>query len=260
MPVIFYTMNENAIFTQQFDIQSHHIAENFEVTLQYLLGCIQQTADRHVDAYHIGWHDLNAKGCFWAIYRMGLKINKMPCKYDRITVRTWANVPQNLFQPRSFEVLDADGNLMVSAQSIWIILDFDNFKPQKIDDVIGKDILDAMGYEAENPMQLKISKISGNQLFEKATRDVLYSDIDTNQHVNNTVYPRWLVDSVPVNFLHSHRLTEMVINYVQQARLGDKYDVTTVEAADGRLATTIARHGTDEDFCKITTRWTNAEC
>ena len=248
-------MNESAIFSQQFDIQSHHISENFEISLQYLLGCLQQTADRHVDSFHIGWNDLKAKGCFWAIYRMGLKISKLPRKYDRITVRTWANPPQNLLQPRSFEVLDCDGNQLVYAQSIWIILDFEHFRPQKIDDILGPDVLSNMSDCPPFSLSLKIAKIMGEQIFTPVTRDVLYSDIDTNQHVNNTVYPRWLVDSFPIDFLRSHRLIEMTINYVQQARLGDRYDVSTVRAADGRLATTIARHNTNDDFCKITTRW-----
>jgi acyl-ACP thioesterase len=70
------------------------------------------------------------------------------------------------------------------------------------------------------------------------------------------VYVRWVLDSLPADFLQGHQLCEMILNYVQQARLGDRYNVVHTSMSDGRIATTISRNGGDgADFCKIVTRW-----
>lgn len=253
---IFGNMESTAVFTQQFDIQSHHIGPDFEVSLQYLLGCMQTTADLHVDSHRLGWKDLHAKGCFWAIYRMGLRINRLPRKYDHITVRTWANPPQGIFQPRSFEVVDQQGDVYLYAQSLWIILDDKTFQPITIESVMDTDVVSLLGGDHSFPIPLKVPLAKGETLFPAVTRNVLYSDIDTNLHVNNTVYARWVLDSIPADFLQSHRLSEMILNYVQQAHLGDTYDVAMTSMSEGRIATTISRHGGDgADFCKIVTRW-----
>ncbi len=249
-------MESSAVFTQQFDIQSHHIGPDFEVSLQYLLGCMQTTADLHVDSHRLGWKDLHAKGCFWAIYRMGLRINRLPRKYDHITVRTWANPPQGIFQPRSFEVVDQQGDVYLYAQSLWIILDDKSFQPITIESVMDTDVVSLLGGDHSFPIPLKVPLAKGETVFPAVTRNVLYSDIDTNLHVNNTVYARWVLDSIPAEFLQSHRLSEMILNYVQQAHLGDTYDVAMTSMSEGRIATTISRHGGDgADFCKIVTRW-----
>lgn len=249
-------MESSAVFTQQFDIQSHHIGPDFEVSLQYLLGCMQTTADLHVDSHRLGWKDLHAKGCFWAIYRMGLRINRLPRKYDHITVRTWANPPQGIFQPRSFEVVNQQGDVYLYAQSLWIILDDKSFQPITIESVMDTDVVSLLGGDHSFPIPLKVPLAKGETVFPAVTRNVLYSDIDTNLHVNNTVYARWVLDSIPAEFLQSHRLSEMILNYVQQAHLGDTYDVAMTSMSEGRIATTISRHGGDgADFCKIVTRW-----
>lgn len=249
-------MENSSVFTQQFDIQSHHIGPDFEVSLQYLLGCMQTTADLHVDSHHLGWKDLHAKGCFWAIYRMGLRINRLPRKYDHIIVKTWANPPQGIFQPRSFEVVDPQGDVYLQAQSLWIILEDKTFHPINIDTVMDTDVISALGGNQPFPIPLKVPLSKGDMAFPTVTRDVLYSDIDTNIHVNNTVYVRWVLDSLPADFLQHHKLREMILNYVQQARLGDRYNVVHTSMSDGRIATTISRNGGDNaDFCKIVTRW-----
>lgn len=248
-------MENSPVFTQQFDIQSHHIAPDFSVSLQYLLGCMQTTADLHVDSRQIGWRELHAKGCFWAIYRMGLQIERLPRKYDRITIRTWANPPQGVFQPRSFEVFGSQGDSLLRAQSMWLILDNQDFRPQPVEQIIGNQRLELMGNNVSFPIPLKVPPFVGAPAFPSVTHDVLYSDIDTNWHVNNTNYLRWLLDSLPANFLQSHRLSEIVLNYVQQARLGDTYDVSSTVRSDGKLNTVIARHDSGEEFCKILSRW-----
>ncbi|MBO4646200.1 MAG: hypothetical protein J5642_06755 [Bacteroidales bacterium] len=248
-------MEDPRIFTQQFDIQSHNVSQNFEVSLQYLMGCMQTTADLHVDSRGMGWNDLHAKGCFWAIYRMGLRIERMPRKYDRITVHTWANPPQGVFQPRSFEVFNQKGELVLRAQSLWLVLDDREFRPLKVEEVVGCDISHLMGQNDTFPIPLKVPPVSGDCAFPPAVRDVLYSDIDSNLHVNNTAYARWITDSLPLSFLQQHRLTGIVLNYTQQARMGVRYEVHTVQKSEREYISVIRSEDGKEEYCRVKTEW-----
>lgn len=247
-------MEQNPVFSQTFEIQSHHIVRNFEASLQYLMGCMQHTAERHVDSMHIGWDDLHAKGCFWAIYRMGIQIERMPKKYDVVTVRTWANPPQRLIQPRSFEILDKDGNILLRAQSMWIILDEQTFKPLTIEDVAGcGDAMYRMGDRNGFTMNLKIGSVDTAGLSPACTRTVLFSDIDGNRHVNNTNYVRWFIDSFSSDFLEHYSLRTIVINYTQQARIDDCYSIYTKWISENETLSGILRG--EEELCKIKAEW-----
>lgn len=247
-------MKQDPVFSQEFDIQSHHIYQNSEINLSYLLGCLQQAADRHTDSHNLGWNALHEKGCFWAIYRMGIRINRMPRKYDHLTVRTWPNPSQNVLQPRSFEVLDSQNESVVIGQSIWIILDDKEFKTLDVKDVMGAEVSDLLGAKEGHDFNLKIGRVKTDGI-TPITRDVLYSDIDTNKHVNNTNYVRWLIDSYPAEFLYTHELTELVINYTKQARLGNRYSVyINMEKEEQHLAS-IVDAVTGEEFCKLKACW-----
>jgi len=251
-------MEQNPVFSQNFEIQSHHIVRNFEASLQYLMGCMQHTAERHVDSLHIGWDDLHAKGCFWAIYRMGIRIERMPKKYETITVRTWANPPQRLIQPRSFEILDHNGNVILQAQSMWIILEEKTFRPLTIEDVAGcGEAMYRMGDGNGFTMNLKIGSIDTAGLSPACTRTVLYSDIDTNHHVNNTNYVRWFIDSFSSDFLEHHFLRSIVINYTLQALIEEQYSIYTKTITESSTLSVIVR-GKDE-LCKIKAEWQSLE-
>lgn len=247
-------MEDSPVFTKEFEIQSHHISQNFEATLQYLMGCMQHTAECQVDKMHIGWNDLHEKGCFWAIYRMGIQIERMPRKSETITVRTWPNPPQRLMQPRSFEITDANGKILLRAQSLWIVLDEKSFRPLKIEEVAGcSEALYQMGDSDGFTMNLKIGNIDTEGMSPVCERTVLYSDIDTNHHVNNTNYVRWFTDSFSVDFLEKHTLRTLIINYTLQARINDKYSIYTKEISDGTTLSSIVRG--DDELCKIKAEW-----
>ncbi len=242
-----------AVYSQQFDIQSHHITQFFEVSVPYLLGCFQQTAEKHVDSLGIGWNDLHKKGCFWAIYRMGLQIHRLPRKNETITIRTWANPPQRIMQPRSFEVIDSQGCIIVQAQSVWIILDNQTFKPQTIEQVADCQKSTYKANDDDFHLNLKIGNTDWKSSQTVITRDVLFSDIDTNCHVNNANYVKWYIDSLPIDFLHKHSLKQIVINYTQQARFGDSYTIFSHQESCNAEIVSIVRQ--DEELCKIKAVW-----
>ena len=246
-------MPNDHIFSYSFEIQSHHITENSEVSLPYLLGCMQHTAEAHVNHLHIGWEEMHTKGYFWAIYRMGLQIHQIPRKYDHIIIRTWANQPHGLLQDRYFEVVSPKGAILLQALSVWIILDNISFKPQTITEIV--NVPDYYCDLQPIKLNLKVPYFQINEDFPCITRDVLYSDLDPNHHVNNTNYVKWVIDSYPGVFLREHQLKEMYINYTLQARLGDRYRIFKQEI-DPYLHRCYILHGNKkEEFCKFTLRW-----
>lgn len=223
--------------------------------MHLLMGCMQTVADEHVDSLGIGWRELNAQNYFWVLYRFGIQIIRMPIKYDHLTITTWANTPTSVIQPRNFEVTDAQGNIIVKAHTLWTILDGEKFATHNIHDILKDEIKPYYVDDKVIPMNLKISKISLPDDFVPQPKDVLYTDIDYNQHVNNTVYSRWLFDSYPIEFLDTHDLAGITLNYTQQSRLGEKYAIYTMHKSELEHYSLIYNAETGTEICKIKTIW-----
>ena len=50
------------------------------------------------------------------------------------------------------------------------------------------------------------------------TRKVLYSDVDTNQHMNNTRYIQWALDLIDYNIHKEYFISDMSIQYKKEVR------------------------------------------
>jgi medium-chain acyl-[acyl-carrier-protein] hydrolase len=63
-------------------------------------------------------------------------------------------------------------------------------------------------------------------------------DLDLNQHVNNTVYVTWAMESLPVSWLCRHTPRTLVVSYLKESFYPDMVIVkTTVSDTAGSLKT-----------------------
>lgn len=248
-------MNPAHYFSKKFDVQSHLVDNNFNMQIQPLMGCMQSVADEHVDSFQMGWNDLQQQNFFWVIYRFGIQIFRMPKKYDSITITTWANPPMNVIQPRNFRITDSDGRLLIQAHSLWTILDREEFATHSLQDVMNEKLTSNLVDDDRIEMNLKIPKITLPQDLQIPIHTVLYSDLDYNQHVNNTAYSRWLLDSYPIDFINKHDLKGLVINYTQQARIGDRYAIYTRQETATEHYSLIYNADTLKEICKLRSTW-----
>ncbi len=241
-------------YSKTYEVGSNLIDQNFDMRLPLLLGYMQEVAEQHSASLNIAWEDLQKKNCFWTLYRIGLQIEEMPHWHDEITITTWANPSDNLIQPRAFEIKNQQKTL-IRATTLWTVLDTRLFKPQKVYEIIGSDLPTHRIENGFPSINLKIPKIFTNQLTPKCHREVLFSDIDTNKHVNNTRYVCWLLDSYPIDFLNANTLQSIIINYTMQAHIGDLYEIYTQINEQREHLSAIMKQGTQEEFCKIKTTW-----
>lgn len=57
------------------------------------------------------------------------------------------------------------------------------------------------------------------------TQNVRYSDIDTQNHVNNARYVEWMLNALPDHWIGERRPREMSINFLRECVIGDEIDV-----------------------------------
>ena len=239
-------------YIQKFTIPSYQVDMNKRLTVSYLLNLMQEVAWQHTTVCRAGWLDLAKENCFWALTKMRVRIYRMPNWLEEVELHTWGKPGPFVVQPRDFEMYDVDGKLLMQATSDWVILDCDTFKPQKLEHfndriacVDGKHAI-----ETPAPKILPLKKQDGGEVHQ-----VLFSDIDVNQHVNNVKYVQWALDNLPDGFQVKQSLKELSINFVTQAVLGDAYTVCHDFVAPDRVETAIRSAADGHDFCRLRTEW-----
>jgi len=234
-------------------IGSYFVDNRQKLTIPALLGLMQEIAWEHSTSYNVGWDFLQSIHLFWALSKMHLKINRLPMWNETVLLRTWGKQPENVIFHRDFEMCDTQGNILLAATSAWATLSTIDGRVERMPAEIGHRIVVPKDRHAIREAAPKIKKIAIHN--PPCFYPVLHSDIDMNQHVNNTRYVQWALNHFPHEFQNQNDIKELIINYLSQARMGDLYAIEQIEECPQHFISLIyAQHG-NREICKVESLW-----
>lgn len=228
-------LNKYAFSTQ---IKTHETDYQLHLKTSALLQIFQDAAVNHALSLKVGYNDMKKHNLFWVITRFHIEIDRMPRYDETVKVITWPKIllnengktPGPVFEKkkddfvflRDFLIRETNGHEIIKATSSWVILDFTAKKIQpasKLPVTLPQNISD----HAIPVIPKKISESEYPTLIYR--KQVGYSDIDLNLHVNNTRYADWIMDVFPHNYLEKHSLKALEINYLREIFWEDRIDL-----------------------------------
>ncbi|MEW6375723.1 MAG: hypothetical protein AB1502_08025 [Thermodesulfobacteriota bacterium] len=86
---------------------------------------------------------------------------------------------------------------------------------------------------------------------------VHYSDLDIHQHVNNSRYIEWILDSYPLEMDQTHQITTFEINFLAESNCGDELSIRSKQQRDSipNFLYTIVRKEDSRELCRARVRW-----
>ncbi|MBO6080795.1 MAG: hypothetical protein J6P54_07515 [Bacteroidales bacterium] len=240
------------ILEEKFVIPSYFVDENAQLTVSCLFRLLQEMSNKHASLLGAGWYQLREKGYFWVITKIQLNIHRLPRWEEQVTLRSWVKKSNAATSPRDYEMVDADGNVLVAGSSIWAILDIANSHPQHMQMFDGCFLP-----QDRNAIDQRPKKIGPLALPEEPIycKEVAPSDIDMNRHVNNAHYIQWTFDAVSQEFRNTHRITDVTVNFISQAKLGDRYAVFSQPISETGYQTVLYSPDNNQEYCRILTDW-----
>lgn len=177
-----------------------------------LLYMIQQAAGEHCRLLEVDTPALDAKHLFWAVSRCRVQISRLPKLGEQVRVTTWPMPTTRVAYPRSVVAYDRDGNELFRAISLWVLMDSESramVLPGKSGILVDGTLT---GAELATP-----HAIATRPLENTVTRQVHYSLLDRNGHMNNTRYMDWVDDLLPSAFHEGHPAREFTLCYLNEA-------------------------------------------
>lgn len=176
-----------------------------------LLSFAQDIAGEHAAILSDSWEELQKKHMFWAVTRHRMEVFSPPKTGETLCLRTWPMVTTRVAYPRCVEGYRKDGTILFRVVSLWVLMD-----TEKRSLVLpGRGGLTINGWNSGTEGPPPVSLTPGH--YENTrSRIVMYSDLDRNQHMNNTRYLEWVGDLLPVDFHKEHYLSHCTICYHQE--------------------------------------------
>jgi len=205
-----------------------------KVRLSALLRMVHIAADVNAREHGAGYDALAPLGMTFVLQRFGVSILRMPSYNEEIVIRTWPSGTEKGTFLRRGDMYDAKGEKIMEWASLWLLFDINERRPLKPTELPVE--LVCLGDEG---VQVKPEKVSlptdWGKPFHSYNHTVSYRDVDTNMHMNNSIYGDLIGDAIfPISAFASEKSSEksielrrIQINYLAEMRLGAEVSITT---------------------------------
>jgi len=202
-----------------------------QVKLSAILRMVHIAADVNANELGIGFAVLHPLNISFVLQRFGLKITRMPVYDEVVTIRTWpAEMARGTFI-RKGDMYSQIGEKLMEWASLWILFD-----------IAERKILKPSALPVEVPTMTEISvNISPEKIvlpdnlqpLSEHIHTVRYADIDTNMHMNNSIYGDLIGNAAFHNLdSNSQNWHEVQINYLGETLPGDEIKITAAKGSD----------------------------
>ena len=204
-------------FVQKKKLETSKTGKNGLLRPVALMSELQAIADIHATLLGAGRAFCHENNITWVVTHYAVDIIEMPNDKEELLISTWPVNHETLRAVRDFEIKSLAGRSMVRATSQWIMIDLAARRPVKIN-----EYLPNWTCIPERALDAPFDKISEPECANAVEFDIRYDDIDVNQHVNNAVYATWATESLGYDFLNSHNLGAIRLNFKKEIPAGAK--------------------------------------
>lgn len=169
-------------------------------------------AYRHADTRGFG----ATSSLGWVIARMGVHIQRVPQEKERLYIDTWIRNLYHGFTDRCVRMTDEDGNEIVSMITTFAMIDLETRSSVDLSGDIGVAMNGCLVPDEQLALR-RIPSINRTPVEEVTfKRRPHYSDIDVNGHMNSIRYIDHILDAMPIEYIKSHDLTDIIVAYMQE--------------------------------------------
>ncbi|MDL2252054.1 acyl-ACP thioesterase [Odoribacter sp. OttesenSCG-928-J03] len=201
-----------AKYTEKVRIYNHYVDYNGRLALKTLCDLMNDVAEGQTTLLGVDVDTLNLSNQTWMLHRLHIVINELPVNNEEVVIETWPSGIDRLFALRDYRMLREDGEVLVNATSEWMLIDLERRRPirqtARIVELSTTHSLEKL------PINSILDEKSVNREMTEARHfTATFDNIDFNGHVTLTSYMRWIVNSLPFEFLKGHQLQEVEIVY-----------------------------------------------
>ncbi|GER32807.1 palmitoyl-acyl carrier protein thioesterase [Striga asiatica] len=215
-------------YRQTIVVRSNEVGPDQTMTLESLLNLFQETALNH--AWNSGQmkeygtnHGMVKHGLIWVISRMIVQIDHYPIWGEVIEIDTWVGASGKHGMSRDWLLKSkATGIILVRATSTFVMMNKYTRRLSKMPEDAREELTQWFtDKQAVEESYTEIRKLNGNACKFNIELKPKRCDLDMNHHVNYAKYAKWMIETIPEEFLENHQLAHIALEYRRECGTSD---------------------------------------
>ena len=213
--------NFTSVFEQEFEINFSQCYPNGKLKHTELCNLLQQTAAEHAAIGGISFSDMQAFDQAWVMTKLRIEIETLPKCNDKIVIKTWIKSMENSKSVRAMEVY-SESKKIASSETLWVVL---NTKKRMAEPILINydhfELFPDRNATQTLPQNIYVPK----QKTSVTNRQIVLSDIDNVNHVNNIKYLEWCLDLLDIQLILGSKIKSFEMNFLRELVLKDTVEI-----------------------------------
>jgi len=227
-------------YTKSMIVDFKEVDRFLYLKLDAFLKMLNTTSMYHTVSLGLAPDYMEKRGMVWVLYSWNIKLFKGDYYARKLHFTTFALFHKDIYSHRYFLVKDEEGTIVGYAVSVWIVIDFEKRKMVKVPEDV-QNVYYSQFDSALTPEQTSIveglstapmKKRRAPEYTHEKELELRFHDIDSNGHVNNTVYVEWAMESLTTDrdecYLVDHVVQELSIVYKKEKMPGGKVRIQSI--------------------------------
>ena len=212
-------MEISTVYKKKYHVGISDVDFTRKIKLSSLFNYFQDIASMAAEKLGYGIDTLASRyNVIWALIRIKVDIIRAPVWNEDIFIETWPQAPKRFEYERDYIVRDKDGNIIINATSVWVIIDIESRKLKSSETIDIK----YPSIKTERAIDERLRRLKATENMQEAYKKVIgYSDIDINEHLNNSKYTDFIMDCFTIEDLKQCEVKSIEVNYVNETLPGE---------------------------------------
>ncbi len=236
----------NRLWQKEYFLRASDFDKFGRIKPSSVLDLFQDAAGQHAEELGVGFEAMLERSYLWVLTRVKFKILSNPRSYQKVIVKTWPLEPNRITYRREYSIENEKGDLLIGGSSEWVVIHSEKRRFVSANDLYSF----TDGFNTEIMCEEKLGKIPD---FEIANEPYIinsrFSEVDINNHVNNTKYANYVLDAI--NPQKADMLKEFQIDYRKEVFEGTKLNIHHSRMGETVLAKGQNDNGDIMFACKL---------
>ena len=211
----------SSIYTESREITIDQCTNTSKLRLTELCNILQAVAGKHSALGGMSYFDMQQNNQAWVLSSMRVEIADLPQWHQNVDIITWIETLNGIRSIRDFEIT-LNNKKIIGVNSLWVVLNTERRRPENI--ALPHEHLTK--YPDKKPTKESFTRIDLNKeaTFIKK-HQVVFSDLDIVNHVNNVKYIEWCLDCLPLELLENKKISAFTTNYLKELNFNDVVEI-----------------------------------
>lgn len=181
-------------FSKVYEPRISEYAKDGKLAINSIISILEDAGSKHSASVNDNIIESGLNGVSWILVEWNVKIHSLPDSTEKLYVDTWAICSRpEVITRREFEVKNKDGKVYINACEKLVLQDFNCGKLLKITPEMMENYIP----EQDLHNEFDFSKLKEPAEYDYETNiKVRATDIDFNEHVHNTYYLDYALESI----------------------------------------------------------------